>query len=181
MQPRAKDIHQLTNLGATHTLLRIFDAYGDRLSPEGWSICIKSVIFKLMSSIEDPLRSVSGSEVDDKRRSEWHDTAVVVLNGISGLLANYLDVLTVHPTFNSYWQQLLGHFASLLDFQVLEINTATFKALAQILSQSQNGAKQNFNKTTIDLAWDLWARGIPVAKQREGEKREARRERETRP
>jgi hypothetical protein len=123
-----------------------------------------------MSSIEDQLRSVSGPEVNDKHRSEWHDTAVVVLNGISGLLANYLDVLTVHPTFNSYWQQLLGHFASLLDFQVLEINTATFKALAQILSQGQNGAKQNFNKTTIDLAWDLWARGIPVAKQRQGEK-----------
>lgn len=33
-----------------------------------------------------------------------------------------------------------------------------------MLSHSQSGPKQNFNKTTIDLAWDLWARGIPVAK-----------------
>ncbi|ORY61759.1 endosomal peripheral membrane protein [Pseudomassariella vexata] len=155
---------------ATHTLLRIFDAYGDRLSPEGWSVCIKSVIFRLMTSIEDKLQSVSGREVNEKERNEWHDTAVVVLNGISGLLANYLDVLTVHPTFNSYWQQLLGHFATLLDFQVLEINTATFKSLGQILSQSQNGAKQNFNKTTIDLAWDLWSRGIPIAKNADGAK-----------
>jgi hypothetical protein len=156
--------------GATHTLLRIFDAYGDRLSPEAWSICIKSVIFKLLSSVEGQLQSVTGPEVDEKIRNEWHATAVVVLNGISGLLANYLDVLTVHPTFNSYWQQLLGHFASLLDFQVLEINTATFKALTQILSQSQNSVKQNFNKTTIDLAWDLWSRGIPTSQQKEGEK-----------
>ncbi|KAK7993042.1 hypothetical protein PG988_001836 [Apiospora saccharicola] len=153
--------------GATHTLLRIFDAYGDRLSPEGWAICIKSVIFRLLSSVETQLGSVSEQQVEEKERVEWHDTAVVVINGISGLLANYLDVLTVHPTFNSYWQQLLGHFASLLDFQVLEINTATFKALTQILSQSQNGAKQNFNTTTIDLAWDLWARGIPISKQPE--------------
>lgn len=160
----------LTDVGATHTLLRIFDAYGDRLSPEAWSICIKSVIFKLMTSVAEELRSVSGPNVNEKERTEWHDTAVVVLNGISGLLANYLDVLTVHPTFNSYWQQLLGHFATLLDFQVLDINTATFKALTQILSQSQNGAKQNFNKTTIDLAWDLWARGIPMAKGVEGAK-----------
>ncbi|KAK7942386.1 Protein MON2-like protein [Apiospora aurea] len=160
----ADDRLELRN-SATHTLLRIFDAYGDRLSPEGWAICIKSVIFRLLSSVETELGSVSEQEVEEKERAEWHDTAVVVINGISGLLANYLDVLTVHPTFNSYWQQLLGHFASLLDFQVLEINTATFKALTQILSQSQNGAKQNFNKTTIDLAWDLWARGIPVSKQ----------------
>lgn len=72
-------------------------------------------------------------------------------------------MLTAHPTFNSYWQQLLGHFATLLDLQVLEINTATFKALTQMLSQSQSGSKQNFNKTTIGLAWDLWARGIPIA------------------
>ncbi|KAK8097567.1 uncharacterized protein PG998_013053 [Apiospora kogelbergensis] len=160
----ADDRLELRN-SATHTLLRIFDAYGDRLSPEGWAICIKSVIFRLLSSIEEQLGTVSEQErVEEEDREEWHDTAVVVINGISGLLANYLDVLTVHPTFNSYWQQLLGHFASLLDFQVLEINTATFKALTRILSQSENGAKQNFNKTTIDLAWDLWARGIPVSK-----------------
>ncbi|OTA94207.1 hypothetical protein M434DRAFT_394962 [Hypoxylon sp. CO27-5] len=149
---------------AIHTLLRIFDAYGDKLGPEAWAVCIKSVIFKLLSSIEKELENVSKSDVDEKVRFDWHDTAVVVLNGISSLLANYLDVLTVHPTFNSYWQQLLGHFASLLDFQVLEISTATFKALTQMLSHSQSGTKQNFNKTTIDLAWDLWSRGVPVSK-----------------
>ncbi|KAI0423923.1 endosomal peripheral membrane protein [Xylaria sp. FL1042] len=148
---------------AIQTLLRIFDAYGDQLTPEAWSICIKSVIFRLMASIEAELQALDESGCDDKTRHDWHDTAVVVLNGISSLLSNYLDVLTVHPTFNSYWQQLLSHFATLLDFQVLEISTATFKALTQILSHSQSGSKQNFNKTTIDLAWDLWARGIPVA------------------
>ncbi|RYP14517.1 hypothetical protein DL766_009644 [Monosporascus sp. MC13-8B] len=148
---------------AIQTLLRIFNAYGDKLSPEAWSVCIKSVIFKLFSSVEKKLRSVDGPEVNGQYRRDWYDTAVVVLSGISDLLANYLDVLTAHPTFNSYWQQLLGHFATLLDFRVLEINTATFKALAQILSHSQGGAKQNFNKTTLDLAWDLWSRGIPVA------------------
>ncbi|RYP04463.1 hypothetical protein DL764_004433 [Monosporascus ibericus] len=148
---------------AIQTLLRIFDAYGDKLSPEAWSVCIKSVIFKLVSSVEKQLASVDGLEVNNQYRRDWYDTAVVVLSGISDLLANYLGVLTAHPTFNSYWQQLLGHFATLLDFRVLEINTATFKALAQILSHSQGGAKQNFNKTTLDLAWDLWSRGVPVA------------------
>ncbi|KAI1380071.1 hypothetical protein F4677DRAFT_250350 [Hypoxylon crocopeplum] len=149
---------------AIQTLLRIFDAYGDRLGPEAWSVCIKSVIFKLLSSIEKELEDVGKTEIDEKIRHDWYDTAVLVLNGISSLLANYLDVLTVHPTFNSYWQQLLGHFASLLDFRVLEISTATFKALTQMLSHNQNGTKQNFNKTTIDLAWDLWSRGVPVSK-----------------
>ncbi|KAJ2976823.1 hypothetical protein NUW58_g7991 [Xylaria curta] len=148
---------------AIQTLLRIFDAYGDQLTPEAWSVCIKVVIFRLMASIETELQALDPAECDEKTRHDWYDTAVVVLNGISSLLSNYLDVLTAHPTFNSYWQQLLGHFATLLDLEVLEINTATFKALTQMLSHSQSGSKQNFNKTTIDLAWDLWARGIPVA------------------
>ncbi|KAI0016767.1 hypothetical protein F4780DRAFT_757853 [Xylariomycetidae sp. FL0641] len=155
---------------AIQTLLRIFDAYGDRLSPEAWSVCIKSVIFRLLTSIEKELQSVSEPGTDEKYRHDWHDTAVVILNGISALLASYLDVLTVHPTFNSYWQQLLGHFATLLDFQVLEINTATFKALARMLSHSQSGTKQNFNKTTIGLAWDLWARGVPLSSACSAEK-----------
>ncbi|RYC53947.1 hypothetical protein CHU98_g12263 [Xylaria longipes] len=133
------------------------------LTPEAWSVCIKAVIFRLIASIETELQALDREECDEKTRHDWHDTAVVVLNGISSLLSNYLDVLTAHPTFNSYWQQLLGHFATLLDLQVLEINTATYKALTQMLSHSQSGSKQNFNKTTIDLAWDLWARGIPVA------------------
>ncbi|KAJ8126737.1 hypothetical protein O1611_g6901 [Lasiodiplodia mahajangana] len=148
---------------AIQTLLRIFDAYGDQLTPEAWSVCIKAVIFRLIASIETELQGLDDGGCDEKTRHEWHETAVVVLNGISGLLSNYLDVLTAHPTFNSYWQQLLGHFATLLDLQVLEINTATLKALTQMLSHSQSGSKQNFNKTTIDLAWDLWARGVPVA------------------
>ncbi|KAI1260652.1 hypothetical protein F5Y18DRAFT_248348 [Xylariaceae sp. FL1019] len=148
---------------AIQTLLRIFDAYGDRLTPEAWSICIKAVIFRLLSSVESELEDIRGSDIEDKFRHDWYDTTVVVLGGISNLLANYLDVLTAHPTFNSYWQQLLGHFETLLDFQVTDINTATFKALTQILSHSQNGSQQNFNKSTINLAWDLWARGVPVA------------------
>lgn len=144
-------------------MLRIFDAYGDKLSSEAWSVCIKSVIFKLLSSIEKELNNLGGPQISEQYRRDWYETAVVVLTGVSDLLANFLDVLTVHPTFNSYWQKLLGHFATLLDFRVLEINTATFKALAQILSHSQNGAEQNFNKTTLDLAWELWSRGIPIA------------------
>lgn len=147
---------------AIQTLLRIFDAYGDRLSPEAWSICIKSVIFKLLSSIEEELR-LSKSEGADESDPEWNETAVVVLNGISSLLANYLDILTVHPSFNDLWRELLGHFATLLDFKVLDINTAAFKALSHVLSQGSDEGKPTFSKPTIDFAWDLWSRRIPIS------------------
>ncbi|KAF4980118.1 hypothetical protein FZEAL_3808 [Fusarium zealandicum] len=153
---------------AIQTLLRIFDAYGDRLSPESWSICVKSVVFKLLSSIEQELSASQSDDVDDSDRAEWNETAVVVLNGISSLLANYLDILTAHPSFNHIWRELLGHFTTLLDFQVLDINTATFKALAHVLSQTSSDGKSVFNKTTVDVAWDLWSRGVPSSKPTKG-------------
>ena len=58
------------SLGAIQTLLRIFDAYGDKLSPEAWSVCIKSVIFKLFSAIEKELREVGGPEVNEQYRRD---------------------------------------------------------------------------------------------------------------
>lgn len=148
---------------AIQTLLRIFDAYGDRLTSEAWSMCIKSVLFRLLSSLQDELKSTDEEEAENNT-NEWHDTSVVVLNGISTLLANYLDVLTAHASFNELWKELLQHFAKLIDFEVLAINTAAFKALAHILSQANEGEKSKLNKDAVGLAWELWARGVPVGK-----------------
>lgn len=145
---------------AIQTLLRIFDAYGHRLSPEAWSICVKSVIFKLLTSLEEELQAEDGDELD---RKEWNGTAVVVLDGISDLLANYLGALTQHSSFSQLWRQLLRHLTTLLDFNALDINTATYKALGHILSQTSDEGRPTFNKETVDLAWELWSRSIPVS------------------
>ncbi|PON25607.1 hypothetical protein TGAM01_v205492 [Trichoderma gamsii] len=153
---------------AIQTLLRIFDAYGERLSPEAWSICIKSVVFKLLTSLEEELRRTAEEETAKTDRLEWHDTAVVVLNGISTLLGNNLEVLTAHSSFNKLWNELLEHLATLLDFQVLDINTATFKTLGHVLSQSGDEDKLVFNETTVTFAWNLWSRGIPITKAPDG-------------
>ncbi|KAG5936327.1 hypothetical protein E4U53_000249 [Claviceps sorghi] len=150
---------------AIQTLLRIFDAYGDRLSPEAWLICIKSVIFKLFTSLAEELSATTACSepIDHQYKADWHGTAVVVLDGVAALLANHIDVLTSHSAFHEIWRELVRHFAILLDFQILEINTATFKALSHILSQTGLDKQPIFNKTTVETAWDLWARGIPIS------------------
>ncbi|KAH6701147.1 hypothetical protein VD0002_g2645 [Verticillium dahliae] len=165
----ADDRLELRN-SAIQTLLRIFDAYGDNLNPEAWFTCVKFVIFRLLSSIEDELRSPKASEGDEDDRKEWHGTSVLVLNGISQLLASYLNVLSKHPSFNNLWQELLAHFTTLLDFKILDVSTATFKALGQILAQGQPHHKSSFSKETVDAAWQLWSRGIPVAAGDDGTK-----------
>lgn len=146
---------------AIQTLLRIIHAYGSSLSPEAWSICIKSVIFRLLTFIQTRL----GSAHRDSKTltsSDWDETAVVVINGVSDLLSNYLEVLVGHTGFKSIWSDLLQHFANMLDFNVLEINSAAFNSLGRILSKVAGGTSKKFDKEAVDLAWDLWSRSLPV-------------------
>ncbi|KAL2759336.1 hypothetical protein ACRALDRAFT_1039496 [Sodiomyces alcalophilus JCM 7366] len=159
----ADDRLELRN-SAVQTLLRIFDAYGDNLDAEAWHTCVKHVIFLLLSSIEEELETSTRDETGDEERKAWYGTSVLVLNGISGLLASYLEILAKHPSFNSLWQELVGHFATLLDFDVLEINTATFKALDSILNHGEGDGKSDvvFDDGTVTAVWELWSRRIPV-------------------
>lgn len=153
---------------AIQTLLRIFDAYGHALSPEAWSICVKSVIFKLLTSLEQELEVAHGQSGQSTSRADWNGTAVVVLDGVSSLLANYLDILMSDSSFHEIWQQLIKHMTTLLDFGVLDINSAVFKALGHIVSQTNEGVRPDFGKKTVDLTWGLWSRGVPFVKAPEG-------------
>lgn len=160
----------LTYPGAIQTLLRIISAYGDSLSSEAWLISMRSVIFRLFSSIEDELRQVSSISAKDKDLSDWKDTASVVIQGVSGLFASYLNVLTAHETFTSVWKELLSHFATMLDFHILDVNAATFGAVRDILKQTTEKDRAGFTKGTVDLAWDLWSRDVPVPKHVKADK-----------
>ncbi|KAK1634096.1 endosomal peripheral membrane protein [Colletotrichum phormii] len=156
---------------AIQTLLRIFDAYGDKLSPEAWSTCVKSVVFKLLSSIEEELQAAATDSTTLQDRKEWHETASVVLTGISGLLTTYMEPLSTHSSFNALWQELLGHFATLLDFKVLTINTATYKALGKVIKLDYDPGRPIFDTNTVNAAWELWSRGTPVSLDEEDGKK----------
>lgn len=155
---------------AIQTLLRIISAYGDSLSSEAWLISMRSVIFRLFASIEDELRQVNTTDVMNKDSDDWKDTASVVIQGVSSLFASYLNVLTAHGTFTAVWKELLGHFASMLDFHVLEVNASTFNAVRDILKQVTDRNRAGFTRGTVDLAWELWAREVPVQKDVSDEK-----------
>ncbi|OBT69413.1 hypothetical protein VE03_01175 [Pseudogymnoascus sp. 23342-1-I1] len=150
---------------AIHTLLRIFDAYGDHLSPQAWSMCFDSVIFKMLLSIASQL---SGADTD-KRTSEtekkaWIETTIVVLNGVANLLATYVHVLATHESFPDCWQSLLSHFDTLLKLDYLDINSAVFRALRQILAQTNTESKDSakLSRESTDLVWAQWSRGLPL-------------------
>ncbi|RKF56389.1 Protein MON2-like protein [Erysiphe neolycopersici] len=122
---------------AIQTLLRILDAFGDQLSPEAWSMCLESIIFKLLLSIIERLNlnkfvELSHSVVD---KEGWHETTVLILTGLTNLLADYLDVISKSTSFKKAWRTLIDYFDILLQFKVLSIDTAIFKALRKTAIQ----------------------------------------------
>ncbi|KAI1006234.1 hypothetical protein K3495_g1984 [Podosphaera aphanis] len=150
---------------AGQTLFRIFDAYGDQLSPEAWYMCLKLVLFNLLFSIEERLKFPDEAElsISNYDKIGWYETAVVVLNGLSSLLTNYIEVLSRHSTFGKSWQELLEHFNTFLNFHIININTAVFNALRQILAKANHTeTRANFGPDAIDLAWKLCSESLPV-------------------
>ncbi|KAG9256912.1 uncharacterized protein F5Z01DRAFT_492523 [Emericellopsis atlantica] len=146
---------------AIQTLLRIFDAYGDRLSPEAWLICVKSVVFRLLIALQVELEAAQQGATDGSELSDWTGTAVVVLDGISALLADYLEVLLQSPGFGKLWNDLFDHLASMLEFEILDIDTATYKALSRILSRANSKGGPTLSPENIERAWGTWSRSVP--------------------
>ena len=120
------------------------------------------MILRLLASIEDELRAVHKSPAKANDREGWTDTANVVIRGVSGLFASYLQVLLGHEDFAITWQQLLRHFANMLDVQILDINASVYSAVREILRSCAEHVKPRLEKASLDLTWDLWSRGIPV-------------------
>lgn len=138
-------------------------------------MCLKSVIFKLLSSIEAQLEVAHDSELtmSDRDRSGWNETTVVVLSGITNLLSDYMDVVSSHASFSKSWDTLLNHFKVLLNFNILEINTAVFKSLQQVLSRGnlEETSTINFDRSALDLVWSLWSTSLPVVEPDASNKR----------
>jgi hypothetical protein len=96
---------------AVHTLLRIFDAYGQQLSPEAWRLCLNMVLFKMAEGIETPLLQAknnrSSAKSDDFKA--WVDTTVVMIKGLSNLITNFFETLVHDEKFDQSWKRLLKY------------------------------------------------------------------------
>ncbi|KAI6250451.1 hypothetical protein HI914_02033 [Erysiphe necator] len=159
---------------AIQTLLRVLDAFGDQLSPEAWSICLESIVFKLLLSIIERLNfdNFAGISLSDMDKEGWYETTVLILTGLTNLLADYLDVLSKSNSFKKAWKTLIEYFDTLLQFKVLSIDTAIFKALRKLLGKGNinEGQEDNLDTEAIDLAWNLWSKSVPSSMYEKSEK-----------
>lgn len=143
---------------AIQTLLRIFDAYGQQLSPKAWRLSLNRVLFLMVEKIEHTIQNPTAGVGDLKT---WVETAVVTIKGISNLITNFFDTIVIDEEFDKSWARLVDYLQSFVDLNLLELSEATFSSLTAILIRVQDC--KVFNKDMCQCAWKLWVRGHPIA------------------
>ncbi|KAF9887806.1 hypothetical protein FE257_009612 [Aspergillus nanangensis] len=146
---------------AVHTLLRIFDAYGQQLASEAWRLCLNRVLFQMMEEIGDELRYVKGEErsTDSDELKQWVETTVVTVRGTSDLVTNFFEPISLDSGFDQSWRRLLEYFQQLVNLCLLELSEAVFSSLSKILLRVQ--IPNGLSKQSLQSAWSLWMNGHP--------------------
>ncbi|EAW24930.1 putative endosomal peripheral membrane protein (Mon2) [Aspergillus fischeri NRRL 181] len=150
---------------AIQTLLRIFDAYGQQLSPKAWRLCLNRVLFLMVEAIE--LELANSRAAEKARGSEvvqsWIETAVVMIKGFSNLITTFFGPIVGDGAFDASWERLLGYLHKLISSNFLELSEAVFSSLANILLRAQT--TNNMSKKALGLAWSLWVAGHPAPRE----------------
>ncbi|OJJ49386.1 hypothetical protein ASPZODRAFT_1468357 [Penicilliopsis zonata CBS 506.65] len=144
---------------AVRTLLRIFDAYGQQLSPKAWRLCLNRVLFRMVGEIEAKLlEGTSDQEADESGSFKaWIDTTVVTIKGLSDLITNFFEPIVQDEEFDESWERLLRYLRDLNKLGSLKLCEAAFSSLSDILLQVQG----TFSKRALSLTWSLWLAGHP--------------------
>ncbi|KAJ9266230.1 hypothetical protein DTO021C3_5749 [Paecilomyces variotii] len=146
---------------AIRTLLRIFDAYGQQLSPRAWHLCLNRVLFVMFEDIESKMLDVTNaSSPAHSEESQWMETAVVMVKGSSNLIAGFFDTVVKDDHFDQSWERLVQHFGVLLKVKLLELSEAIFSGVSEILARAQDS--ETLSKGAVERAWDLWVVGHPA-------------------
>ncbi|KAL4773049.1 hypothetical protein BDW60DRAFT_206801 [Aspergillus nidulans var. acristatus] len=148
---------------AIHTLLRIFDAYGQQLSPQAWCLCLNRVLFRLLEQIEATSTNILIKGGRDSETKAWIETTVLVIKGICDLITNYFETIAKDDRFDQSWELLLGHFQKLASRRLLAFSQAVFSSLSSILLRAQSPT--GLSTQSLQSAWAVWSNGHPTDKK----------------
>ncbi|EER23470.1 HEAT repeat containing protein [Coccidioides posadasii C735 delta SOWgp] len=155
---------------AIQTLLRIFEHYGEQITPNAWHLCLNRVLLMMAESVQQKLQEAlesteSGSAGDQKA---WTETAVLVTRGFSSLIAGFFDAIIQYPSFRESWSRLLQYFCNILNSSQLELQSTTFASFADVLHRIKG--YQDIGREALEKAWSVWVANHPSTKGHDSEK-----------
>ena len=148
--------------GALHTLFRIFDASGDQLAASAWRVCFSVVFVQMLSANQRKFVEATSTESSNSSNlisKEWNETAIVLVEGLSKVFAQFMQIIRVNEDFSEMWCGLLDYFRGLLERQVLNVSNAVFLGMTRLLVEFEDNEK--VGTTSFSKAWYLWQDSNP--------------------
>ncbi|KKY17592.1 putative endosomal peripheral membrane protein [Diplodia seriata] len=94
--------------GTLHTLLRIFDNYGDQLSPASWNLCLRVIMFRLLDFDIKQHLAFRSTNADPEEAHAWVETSHIILNGLVKLFSAYPESILAYVRCFREFYRLIG-------------------------------------------------------------------------
>ena len=137
---------------AVQTVLRILNDSDDTFTPMDWRICYVRILEKLLALTILHRREMGHSD------EEWRKTIPLVIDGVSDILAQNLDLLRSDESFVKTWQRLLYWLRTAFEFQ--ESQPSVYAGLATIMAKVPS--PDYLSPQALDQVWHFWQFAKPA-------------------
>ncbi|KAI9674789.1 MAG: hypothetical protein M1817_001693 [Caeruleum heppii] len=103
--------------------------------------------------------NISLTALYQKDQAARDETTILIVNGITGLFADFYTVLTATTEFETSWRRFICYLQVLLARGSLEIKANVYRALVQVLMRAK--ASNGWTASSTKLVWELWASALP--------------------
>ncbi|KAI8899774.1 hypothetical protein BC833DRAFT_656820 [Globomyces pollinis-pini] len=145
---------------ANQTLFRTINMNGRRLTLESWRLCISHVLFPLMDGIQ------ANPDEGPKYQSDkpWDDTKILILNGVSKSLMDFLHVLILlGDQFDADWVKFLNYMKRSCLESSQEVAIAALKNLRLLAQYPKSKPEEDISESLrskfvhlFKLEFDTW-------------------------
>ena len=150
--------------GAVHTLLRIFDAYGDQIRLEAWPACLAVVIYTMLNdhnSVLEGMYKPDGNQAE-LEKDAWEETTLLLLDGVARVWSDYLEAMTRADAKveEDSWRTLLLFYETNLRRMRILVNSTVYASLQRILAQVDT--VERVGPTAMSVLWRFWSDGMAI-------------------
>ena len=125
-------------------------------------MCHNIVVSGMLETTRSNYEIAKRQENSAKGSSElanWNETAITIVGGISGLLAQSANIADTGK-LTDVWIQYLNFFSELLNRESLNVSTATMIGITNMLIALRNAVK--IHQVIVVRSWEIWKGGNPV-------------------